>query len=246
MTIQSQADLDGMRRVGRVVWAALQEMKRRVAPGVSTEELDSVCARTFDAHGARAAPALVYGFPGTACISVNNEAVHGIPGPRRLEPGDLVKLDVTAELDDYFADAAITVPVRPVSPDRLRLARCAHEALRKAAAVATAGRPMNVIGRSVQSEVERRGFSIMPKLGGHGVGRTIHEEPSVHNYYAPSDDEPLTDGLVLAIEPVISAGSGMSRDAGDGWTVVTADGADSAHFEHTVVITRGRPLVLTA
>jgi methionyl aminopeptidase len=184
-----------MRRVGRVVRNALEEMRRRVAPGVSTGELDSVCARTFERHGARAAPTLVYGFPGTACISVNNEAVHGIPGPRRLEAGDLVKLDVTAELDGYFADAAITVPVPPVSPDRLRLARCAQVALRKATASATAERPVNVIGRSVQSEVERLGFSIMPALGGHGVGRTIHEAPSVHNYYAPWDDEPLTDGL---------------------------------------------------
>ena len=232
--------------MGRVVRAALEEMRRNVVPGVSTEELDSVCTRTFDTHGARAAPALVYGFPGTACISVNNEAVHGIPGPRKLENGDLVKLDVTAELDGYFADAAITVPVAPMTPQRLRLVRCARNALHKATGTATAGRPMNVIGRSVQSEVERQGFNIMPAFRGHGVGRTIHEAPSVHNYYAPRDKEPLTKGLVLAIEPVISAGSGMSRDIGDGWTIVTADGTDSAHFEHTVVITRGRPLVLTA
>ena len=166
MTIQSQADFDDMRRVGRVVRAALAAMRRNVAPGVSSGELDDVCARTFDLHGAQAAPALVYGFPGTACISVNNEAVHGIPGQRRLEPGDLVKLDVTAELDGYYADAAITVPVPPVSPERLRLATCAREALRKATTSATAGRPMNIIGRSVQSEVEGQGFSIMPALGG--------------------------------------------------------------------------------
>ncbi len=153
---------------------------------------------------------------------------------------------MTAELDGYYADAAITVPVQPVSPERLSLARCAQLALRKATASATAGCPMNVIGRSVQSEVERKGFSVIRALGGHGVGRTIHEEPSVHNYYASWDNEPLVEGLVRAIEPVISAGSGRSRDADDGWTVLTADGADSAHFEHTVVITRGHPLVLTA
>ena len=197
-------------------------------------------------HGAQAVPALVYGFPGIACISVNNEAVHGVPGQRRLEPGDLVKLDVIAELDCYFADASITVRRCRRCIPRLSLATCARDALRRATGAARAECPANVIDSSVQSEVERRGSSIMPALGGHGVGRTIHEEPSPHNYYASWDDEPLTEGLVLAIDSVISAGSGVSRDAGDGWTVVTADGTDSAHFEHTVVITRGRPLVLTA
>ena len=246
MTVRSHKDLEGLVRVGKVVSLALAEMKRRVKAGVTTGELDVACEEVLDKNRARPAPRLVYGFPGVACISVNDEAVHGIAGSRRIRAGDLVKLDVTAELDGYFADAAVTIAVPDASPARTRLARCAETALRNALEVARAGRPIHVIGRAVEAETERQGFSIMPQLGGHGVGRTIHEKPDVHNYYSPSDNEPLTPGLVLAIEPVISAGSGRTAESGDGWTVKTADGTDSAHFEHTVVITRGRPLVVTA
>ena len=230
-----------------MVKSALDVMRKSVRAGTTTQALDDLCTEVFERHGARSGPQLVYGFPGSACISINDEAVHGIPRTTRtIQDGDLVKLDVTAELDGYFADAAVTVGVGATSSRRLRLARCARSALHVAVKAARAGRPINGIGRAVQTEVERQGFSVMPELGGHGVGRTVHEEPFVRNFYAPWDIQPLWPGLVIAIEPVISSGSGASVTDADGWTVITADGSPSAHFEHTVVITNGGPMVVTS
>ena len=186
MTIRSDDELDGILRVGKVVRSALDTMKQAVKPGMTTQVLDDLCAAVFERHGARSGPQLVYGFPGVACISINDEAVHGIPRhTRTLRDGDLVKLDVTAELNGYFADAAVTVGVGRVSSRKRRLARCARSALYNALRVARASRPVNGIGKTVQATVERQGFNVMPELGGHGVGRTVHEEPSVPNYYDP-------------------------------------------------------------
>ena len=247
MTIRSNAELVGVRRAGRAVKSALDVMKKAVRAGTTTQALDDLCTEVFEMHGARSGPQLVYGFPGSACISINDEAVHGIPRTTRtIQDGDLVKLDVTAELDGYFADAAVTVGVGAASSRRLRLARCAQSALHVAIRAAQAGRPISGIGRAVQTEVESQGFSVMPQLGGHGVGRTVHEEPFVRNFYVPWDKQRLWPGLVIAIEPVISSGSGGSVTADDGWTVRTADGSPSAHFEHTVVITSGNPIVVTS
>ena len=247
MTIGNRQELLGVLRVGRVVRIALDAATAEVRAGISTQHLDQVCAGVFASYGARSAPRLVYGFPGSICVSLNDEAVHGIPSAARIiQAGDLVKIDVVAELDGYFADAAVTVAVGKASSRDVDLARCARSALGAALRVARANAPLNAIGRAVQTEVERRGFNVMPELGGHGVGRTIHEEPHVHNYYAPWDSRRLHAGLVLALEPVISSGSGLSADMADGWTVRTADGARSAHFEHTIVVTQGAPIVVTA
>ena len=247
MTIHNNEELDSIVRVGKVVKSALDTMKRAVKPGMTTQALDDLCADVFERHGARSGPQLVYGFPGVACISINEEAVHGIPRHTRpVRDGDLLKLDVTAELNGYFADAAVTVEVGKVSSQKRRLARCARSALHTGLKAARANRPMNGIGRSIQTEVERQGFSVIPELGGHGVGRTVHEEPFVPNYYDPWEKRHLRPGLVIAIEPVISGGSGESLTDVDGWTVKTADSAPSAHFEHTVVITQRGPMVVTA
>jgi methionyl aminopeptidase len=246
MSIEDQADLDGVRAAGRVVAQAIRAMRERVRPGVTTEELDRVGARVFAEAGARSAPRLAYGFPGVNCISVNDEAVHGIPGPRRLQEGDLVKLDVTAELDGYYADACVSVPVGEVDPARLDLLATAEEALRQALATARAGVPLNAIGRTVESVVAGRGYSVCRELSGHGIGRAIHEAPDVPNFEVPGLTEPLSAGLVITIEPIIAAGAGAVLEADDGWTYRTADGSCSAHFEHTLVITDGAPLVLTA
>ena len=173
-------------RAGRVVKSALDVMKKAVCAGMTTQALDDLCADVFESQGARSGPQLAYGFPGFACISINEETVHGIPrATRTIQDGDLVKLDVTAELNGYFTDAAVTVGVGNVSSRKRRLAGCARSALRNALKVACAGRPINGIGRAVQAEVERQGFSVMPQLGGHGVGRTVHEEPFIPNYDAP-------------------------------------------------------------
>jgi methionyl aminopeptidase len=246
MSIESAEDWKGLRRAGRVAHLTLEALEASVRPGVSTAELDAVAARVFAAHGARSAPAMLYGFPRTVLISVNDEVVHGIPGPRRLAAGDLVKLDVTLEKDGYIADAARTVIVGSGSDVARRLAACARAAFSAALTVAKAGTKVNEISRAVETEVRRRGFTVVRGLTGHGVGREIHEPPSVPNHYDPWQKDVLTDGLVLTIEPIISAGSERIRQDADGWTMRTSDGSLSAHYEHTLVVTRGRPVVLTA
>jgi len=197
-------------------------------------------------HGARSAPAMVYGFPRTVLISVNDEIVHGIPSDRRIAAGDIVKLDVTVEKDGYIADAARSVVVAPASGTAHRLAACAEAAFDAGLAVARAGVRVNEIGRAVEREVRRQGFSVVLGLSGHGVGRSIHEEPSVPNQFDPFQRDVLSEGLVLTIEPMISAGSAHAVQDADGWTLRTRDGSLSAHHEHTLVITRGAPIVLTA
>jgi methionyl aminopeptidase len=246
MSIESPADWEGLREAGRIVRLTLDAMERHVGPGVTTAELDDEARGVVAAHGARSAPALVYGFPGTALISLNDEVVHGVPGPRRIRRGDLVKLDVTVEKDGYIADAARTVVVEPASRAARRLAECAQAAFHAAVAIARAGTRVNEIGRAVQGEVRRRGFAVVRGLTGHGVGRTIHESPTVPNEFDPALSAVLTEGLVLTIEPMISAGSPVPRNGSDGWTIRTRDGSWSAHHEHTIVITRDAPVILTA
>jgi methionyl aminopeptidase len=246
MSIESAEDWKGLRRAGRIAHLTLDALEARVRPGVSTGELDSVAARLFAAHGARSAPAMIYGFPGAVLISVNDEVVHGIPGPRRIERGDLVKLDVTVEKDGYIADAARSVIVESGSDLATRLAACAREAFAAALAVATVGAKVNAIGRAVESTVRARGFSVVRGLTGHGVGRAIHEPPSVPNHYDPWQRDVLTDGLVLTIEPIVSAGSDRIRQDRDGWTTRTSDGSLSAHHEHTLVVTGDGPILLTS
>ena len=201
LTIHNNEELEGILRVGKVVRSALDTMKQAVKPGMTTQALDDLCADVFERDGARSGPQLVYGFPGVACISIDDEAVHGIPRhTRTIRDGDLVKLDVTAELNGYFADAAVTVGVGRVSSRKRRLAGCARSALYNALKVARANRPMNGIGRSIQAAVDRQGFRVMPELGGHGVGRTVHEQPFIPNYYDPWDNRHLWPGLVISIE----------------------------------------------
>jgi methionyl aminopeptidase len=246
MSVDTPEELEGLRAAGRVVAEAIREMRRAVRPGVTTAQLDAVAARVLRHRGARSAPALAYGFPGVACISVNDEAVHGIPGPRRLRDGDLVKLDVAVELDGFYADACETVVAGRGRHDAGRLVAAARSALASAIAVARAGAPLSEVGAAVEREAGRRGFAVCAELMGHGIGRGIHEHPFVPSHYDPRITERLTDGLVITIEPILSAGSGRVRASADGWTIVTADGAPTAHAEHTIVVTDGRPLLLTA
>ena len=246
MSINSPEELAGMRATGAIVRMMLDAMKDQVRPGITTAELDEAGAKVMRQHGARSAPAKVYGFPGTSCISVNEEAVHGIPGGRVLWEGDLVKLDVTVEKDGFMADAAVTVPVGKASDINRRLVDCAERAFAKAMLVARAGFRVLEIGRAVEREVRRSGFSVIRELGGHGIGRTIHEEPRVPNFADPDATRILTEGLVITVEPIIAAGSGRIFVANDGWTVATADRKTSAHYEQTLVITKGSPILLTA
>jgi methionyl aminopeptidase len=247
MTIDSPADLKGLKRVGRVVGLAIQEMKENTRPGITTGELDAIGAAVFARHGARSAPQLAYRFPGATCISINNQAAHGIPGSRVIQAGDLVNIDVSAELDGYFADAAEMVIVPPVDSQRHNLVLCAQRALRNAMAAARAGQPLNAIGRAIEEEARASGFTTLRDLGGHGVGRGIHEEPSdIASFYNPRDRRILKEGQVLTIEPFITTGARSVRTGPDGWTLFTADGSLAAQFEHTLVITKGKPTVITS
>jgi methionyl aminopeptidase len=247
MTVDSPSDLEGLKRIGRIVALALRDMRAAVKPGVTTSELDAIGASVLERSGARSAPQLVYHFPGATCISINDEAAHGIPGPRRLRPGDLVNLDVSAELDGYFADAGLMASVSPVDATRHNLVLAAGRALKNAIAAAVAGSPINDIGRAIEKEARRSGFYTLHDLGGHGVGRGIHEEPHSNACYDnPADHRILKEGTVLTIEPFLTTGAERVYTAPDGWTLKTRDSSLSAQFEHTLVITRGRPLVITA
>ena len=246
MTIDGDEDLEGLRRAGRVVAEVRDAMLHAVAPGVSTAELDAIARDALGRHGARSAPRLAYGFPGSTCISVNDEAAHGIPSPmRRLAEGDLVNIDVSAELDGYWADTGASRAVGRVPARHRELLDATRLAQREAMAEARAGAPLRHIGRAVQRRARRHGFTVLADLCGHGVGRSIHEEPSVPGIEDPRDRTVLWEGLVLAIEPFLSTGARRSRPGDDGWTLHTEDGSAVAQFEHTVVVTAGAPLVLT-
>jgi methionyl aminopeptidase len=246
MSVDSPEELHALRAAGQVVAQTIRAMRRAVRPGVTTGELDAIARREFDRAGARSGPQLDYGFPGTTCISVNDEAVHGIPGPRVLRRGDLVKLDVTAELDGFYADACRTVAVGDARPQALKLVRTAEQALAAALKVVGPGVPLNAIGAAVQRVVHARGFSLCDGLMGHGIGRRIHEAPDVPNVFDADLTQPLTDGLVITIEPLVALGGPEVRMSRDGWTVRTADSSPAAHAEHTIVVRAGGPLLLTA
>jgi methionyl aminopeptidase len=229
--------------VGAVVRETIDAMRAAVRQGVTTAEIDRVAAEVVARHGARSAPQLTYDFPGVTCICVGDEAVHGIPGDRALAEGELVTLDVTLELGGYMADAAQTVVV---GGGESRLVDAAEAALRRALQAARAGVPVSEIGATVQRIVEARGFQVLHELTGHGIGRTIHEPPTVPNVPVPGHDEVLTEGLVMTIEPIIAAGTSEVVHRDDGWTIATADGSEAAHAEHTIVIQADAPpLILT-
>ena len=245
MTIDNDEDLTALKEVGAIVRETIDEMGRAVRPGITTAELDEIGAAALARHGARSAPRLAYGFPGDTCISINDEAAHGIPGDRALTEGDLVNIDVSAERNGYWADTGASFPVGRVPEAATRLLDSTREALKRAIYTARAGRPINAIGKAVEAVAKRGGYNIVEGLNGHGVGRFIHEPPTVSNTYDRAARQKLSRGLVITIEPFLTPGNGRMVEADDGWTLKTADGALSAQFEHTIVVTKGVPLVLT-
>jgi methionyl aminopeptidase len=245
VTVRNVAERDGMAAVGRLVGEALRQMAAAVAPGVSTAELDEVGATFLRGQGAESAPQAIYNFPGFCCISVNDEVVHGVPGPRRLQDGDLVKLDVTARLDGYIADAAITVPVGSVSPEHRALCEAAHAAFVTALPLVRVGQRVADVGRVIDNAVRDRGFAVVREVAGHGVGRTIHEPPDVLNYFNPHQRDRFEDGQVVAIEPIITMSQTRLVEDQDGWTLRTRNGVFAAHYEHTVLVTADGAELLT-
>jgi methionyl aminopeptidase len=236
-----------MRDAGRLVGEVLTTLSAQVAPGVSTADLDALAEKLIEDAGATPAFKGYHGYPASICASINDEVIHGIPSGRRLlQPGDIVSIDVGASLNGYFGDSAITVPVGQVSEEAARLLRVTEEALYKAIERVRPGGRVSDIGHVVQQHVESYGFSVVREFVGHGIGQKMHEEPQVPNYGEPGRGPRLSEGMVLAIEPMVNAGKPAVKVLGDGWTAVTRDSSLSAHFEHTVAVTAGEPWILTA
>lgn len=246
MSIESDDDIVGLKRIGKVVASVLQHMLDAAEPGMTTRELDAVGAQLLDSHGAQSAPRLTYGFPGATCISLNEEAAHGVPGDRVIRAGDVLNVDVSAELGGYFADTGGTRVVPPTNPQKTRLCLAARTALEQALKQVRAGRPLNGIGAAIERSAKAYGFKILENLGSHGVGRALHEAPEhIPGYFDRRDRRILTAGMVITIEPFLSTKSRVVAEAPDGWTLVGARGGLSAQYEHTVIVTRGEPIVVT-
>jgi methionyl aminopeptidase len=245
--LKSAREIDLMAMGGKILHATVETLRAAVRPGISTGELDEIAERFIRSHDG-AVPAFkgLYGFPGSICTSVNSEIVHGIPSKKRvLRDGDIVSLDVGVGYKGYFTDSAVTVPVGKITADKQRLLDVTQEALAAGIAVAIPGNHIGDIGAAVQAVVERAGYSVVRDLVGHGIGVEFHEDPQVPNYGKPKRREKLVPGLTLAIEPMVNVGGPGTKTLADKWTIVTADGTPSAHFEHTVAITDSGARVLT-
>lgn len=250
---RSKTEIESIRRAGRVVREILTILRDAVRPGITTAELDAIARRELAARNATSnflnySPRRgIKPFPGVICSSVDEEIVHGIPGKRVLKAGEIIAIDFGAIVDGWHGDSAITVPVGAISAEKQRLLDVTQEALRRGIAQARAGNRVFDISRAIQEYVEGEGFSLVRQYAGHGIGRELHEDPWVPNYVDPRQPNPLLRaGMVICIEPMVNIGRPETRELADRWTVVTADGQPSAHFEHTVAITQGEPDVLTA
>ncbi|MFP4175636.1 MAG: type I methionyl aminopeptidase [Planctomycetota bacterium] len=238
-------ELAGMKKAGRIVARALDVVKEEARAGMTTGELDAMVEELIRDNGARPAFKGYRGFPASICTSINEEVVHGIPGERRLEDGDILSVDIGSELDGYYGDAAITVPVGEVSRESRRLIDTTRRALDAAIDVIRAGVTLDEIGRAVENEAIGQGFSVVRQYTGHGIGTQMHESPQIPNFPAGNGRTVLPAGATVAIEPMINAGTHRVKQLDDGWTVVTKDGRRSAHFEHTIAVEENGPSIMT-
>jgi methionyl aminopeptidase len=250
ITLKSAAEIDKMRRAARIVAQVLQMMRERVAPGVTTAELDEWARAVIRKHNAIPSfegypPGSAHPFPASICASINEELVHGIPGPRVLQEGDIVSIDVGAILDGYHGDAALTLPVGQIDPEAQRLLEVTEGSLHAGIAAARLGNRAGDISAAIQSYVEGRGFNVVREYTGHGIGRRMHEDPQVPNYGEPGQGLRLRKGLTVALEPMVLAGDSCVRVLDDHWTVVSCDGKLTAHFEHTIAINDGDAEILS-
>ena len=245
--LKSKSEIDAIARAGSIIGGLVREVESHIVPGATTGQLDTFCEDYIRSHeGAVPAFKGLYGFPGSVCISMNEEVVHGIPSPKRvLSEGDIVSVDIGVKLEGWCSDAAWTFAVGAIDDEAQKLLRVTEEALDRAIESARAGRHVGDIGAAVVGTVKGTGLGIIRELVGHGVGRDVHEEPQVPNVGRPGYGPMLREGMVIAIEPMLSAGTDMVKTLDDRWTVVTADGSRSAHFEHTVAITDNGPRILT-
>lgn len=246
MTLSSEDDLTGLKQIGRIVADTLEMMGKAIEPGITTLELDQVGRRFMEAAGARPAPELVYAFPGATCISINEEIAHGIPGPRRIEPGDLVNIDVSAERDGYFADTGASFAVPPVTRAVERLCRDGRRAMWTGLRQVGAGRPLGGIGQAIGTFARKNGYTLVRNLASHGVGLSLHEEPTeIATWPDASERRIMKEGLVFTVEPFLSLGADMAEDGDDPWTLYSQPKALTVQYEHTVIALRSGPLIVT-
>lgn len=246
MTITHQDELEALRRIGRVVANTMQAMAAAMEPGMTTEELDEIGRAMLEREGAVSAPRATYDFPGTTCISVNEEIAHGIPGPRRLREGDLVNIDVSASLHGYFADTGASFALGAVAPELQRLCRDGRRAMQVGIAQVGHGKPLAGIGKAVGAFAARRGYTLIRNLASHGIGRALHEAPTeIATWPDRRDRRKIHDGLVLTVEPFLSRGGAWAVEGGDDWTLHAHPPAPVVQYEHTVVATKRGPVILT-
>jgi methionyl aminopeptidase len=243
---KSAAELEAMHRAGLVVWDVLNRLRQAVQPGITTLDLEKIAVQGAKDHGARPAFKGYRGYPCVLCASVNQEVVHGIPSAaRRLKEGDIISLDFGVDLNGYYGDAALTLPIGTIRPEVSDLVRVTRESLDKGIDKVRPGNRLSDISSAVQQWVEKHGFSVVREFVGHGIGTKMHEDPNVPNYGEPGHGPRLEEGMVFAIEPMVNAGGPGVKVLEDKWTAVTTDGSCSAHFEHTVAVTSNGPWILT-
>lgn len=247
MIVRTKEELEGLKKIGRIVAMTLAEMKKQARPGMTTRELDAIGHQVLKQHGARSAPMKVYQFPGATCISLNDEVAHGIPGSRVIRPGDLINIDVSAELNGFYADSGTSFQIPPVDPELQKLCDAAHETMMNVISQLKAGTPVRYIGRWMEQEAKKAGYKIIRNLCSHGIGRSLHEDPTeILPVELPSERRKLAEGQVITIEPFLSNGAEIVLEDPDGWTLKTPDQSRVAQHEHTIVITKHQPIILTA
>jgi methionyl aminopeptidase len=246
MIVENEEDIKHLKTIGHICAMALQTMMGYVKPGMTTAELDDIGKAFLEKAGAKSAPVSLYHFPGATCISVSPVIAHGIPGDHVLREGELINIDVSAELNGYFGDTGASMVVAAHVPEYKKIIEATKSALANAVQVARAGQPINLIGKAIQQEAKRNGYGVIVDLTGHGIGRHLHEEPvRVFNHYKPRDRYNLREGLVLAIEPFLTTGIGHVLEEDDGWSLRTRDRTIAAQFEHTIIVTKDEPIILT-
>jgi methionyl aminopeptidase len=246
MTAESAIDIKNLKAIGRICAQTLRKMMSATRAGMTTRELDEFGRALLEAEGARSAPQVAYNFPGATCISISPVIAHGIPGGHVLREGELIHIDVSAELDGYYADTGASMVVSKRDRTLEKLLDATQATLKKALGAAKAGNPLSGIGRTVQNEARKRGFNVIYDLTGHGIGRGLHESPKeILNFFNPGDRRILNEGLVLAVEPFLTTGVGRVIEEKDGWALRTVDRAIAAQFEHTIIVTKNEPIILT-
>ncbi|WP_379153418.1 type I methionyl aminopeptidase [Paenibacillus sp. sgz5001063] len=247
MTSDTAQDLQGLKTVGQLVGYTIAEMRKSVVPGMTTAELDEVGAAILKQFGAKSAPKITYNFPGSTCISINEEVAHGIPGSRVIQAGDLINIDVSAELYGYYGDAGVSFQLPPYNEELVHLCRSTEETMMSVINHLRAGMKVNEIGRVMELEARKRGYKTVRNLCSHGIGRSLHEKPfEILPFYNPRVTTVLQEGQVITIEPFLSTGADFVEQQSDGWTLSVKDNSRVAQYEHTIIVTKGKPIILTS